>query len=288
MKHVNYFDRQLTEGLHELAAAESLSAAPTRQLLDRGRRARQRRAASLAGTSFAVVALGAVAAVVIAGTPSTAPGGPVGPDAAATSATVTDPRLELVAAIANSQRVSFRLKTTTTDQKGDGKMTVPAYTMVTETAFDPAIATGYVRSLDGFEYRLVNGVLYMTDGGQWLRDPGTYTSLNMDEDRLRGAFVESADSQQLFSALSSGGKVDKTGADTYHFAVTSSKHEGTVTFTGDIVVGADKRIAKVAYDWRLDYGQGGFKQSKVVLEYSGYGEPVAVEAPPNPVPVSAG
>lgn len=285
---MNAFDSQLANRLHDLVDDEPDSAPPTRQLLDRGRRARRRRAGTLAGTSFAVVAIGAVAAVAITGTPSTAPGGSVQPDAAATSAAVTDPRLELVAAIANSQNISFRLTTTATGGKGDGKATVPVGTAVTEMAFDPATATGYVRIIeDGWECRLVNGVLYMSNGAQlqWLRQPGTHTSLNMDEDKLRGAFVESADSEQLFVALRSGGKVEKTGADTYRFAATRSKDGGTVTFTGDIVVGADKRIAKVTYDWRLDYKQGAIQWSKVVMEYSGYGEPVTVEAPPNPVPV---
>ncbi|WP_203713544.1 hypothetical protein [Asanoa siamensis] len=229
------------------------------------------------------MALGAVAAVAFAGTPSTVPGGSVQPGAAATPATVTDAGLELVAAVANSQNISFRLTTTAT---GEAKMAGPEPTWVTEMAFDPATATGYIRCCGGgSEYRLVNGVLYMSNGAQWLRQPGTHTSLNMDEDKLRGAFVEAADSQQLFVALRSGGKVEKTGADTYRFAATSSKDQGTVSFTGDIVVGADMRVAKVTYDWQLDSKQGEIQRSKVVLEYSGYGAPVTVEAPPNPVPV---
>lgn len=277
---MNSFDRQLTDQLHELADVEPGSAPAAQQLMDRGRRARHRRTALMTGTSFAVVALGAVAAVVVAGTPAVSPDGHRGGDSSAVA--VADPRVELVAAIANSQNVSFRLKTTTTAQKGDGKTTVPAYTFISETAFDPATASGYIR-FDNLEYRLVGGVLYMTNPAsvaQWLRQPGTYASLNMEEDGLRGAFVESADSQQLFKALRDGkATVEKTGADTYHFTATSSKDGGTVTFTGELVVGADKRIAKATYDWRLDYKQGGFQNSKVVLEYSGYGEPVTVEAP---------
>ena len=50
-------------------------------------------------------------------------------------------------------------------------------------------------------------------------------------------------------------------------------------------MGADERIAKVTYDWRLAYHQGGFQNSKVILEYSGYGDPVTVEAPTNVVAV---
>lgn len=285
---MNSFDSQLTDRLHELATAEPDSAPPTQQLLDRGRQARRRRTSLVTGASFAVVAVGAVAAAAIAGTPGAAPGGRVPQGtAAASAAAVADPRLELVAAIANSQNISFQLKATATAQKGDGKTTVPAYTVVTETAFDPATASGYTRVLESdIEYRLVNGVLYQSNAAQWLRYRGTYSSLNLDEDKTRGAFVESADSEVLFQSLRKGdAKVEKTGSDAYRFTATSSEDSGTVTFAGDVVVGPDRRITKVSYDWRLDYHQGGFQQSKVVLEYSGYGVPVTVEVPPNPIPI---
>ncbi|WP_433076914.1 hypothetical protein ACQP1P_33175 [Dactylosporangium sp. CA-052675] len=268
---------QLSERLHELVGAPA-STPPTYRLMERGRRARRRRAA-LVSASLAVLALGGVASVAVANHANR----PI--DRPHAAATVADPGMELVAAIANSQNISFQLKSTATGQKGGGKPTLPADTTVTLSAFDPATATGYLRSANGnFEYRLVNGVLYMANGSQWLQQPGKHDSLNMDEDKLRGEFTASADSQQLFEALRAGdAKVDKTGADTYHFEATRTKDGGTVKFIGDFSVGTDKRIAKVTYDWTLTYSQGGFHKSHVVLEYSGYGEPVTVEVPPNPV-----
>ncbi|NUT36507.1 MAG: hypothetical protein HOV79_25920, partial [Hamadaea sp.] len=97
---MNSFDRQLTEQLHELAGAESESAPPMRQLMERGRRARHRRAVLMTGTSFAVVAIGAAVAVV-AGV-----GGPPAPDArppAASAGAAQSPKLKLVAAVAASE-----------------------------------------------------------------------------------------------------------------------------------------------------------------------------------------
>jgi hypothetical protein len=287
---------QLADRLHELTGVGT-SQAPTQRLLERGRRSKHRRAA-VTSASLAVLALGGVTAAVMATSLSGAA------DRPSTVANAADPRVELAAAIAASDNVSFRLKSTVTGQKGDGKTQTDPATYITQTAFDPTTATGYLRLGDSEIYRLVNGVLYAKNSPcpkpsgpdaappdcpatQWLQYPGHYASLNFDDDKLRGQFSASADSQTLFQALrADNAKVTKTGADTYHFEATGTKDGGAVTFTGDVTVGADDRIAKVTYDWKLKYAQGGFRTSGVVLEYSGYGDPVTVEAPPNPVPVS--
>ena len=281
---MNDLDEQLPQRLHDLAGGEPGTMPPTDRLLQRGRRARHRRAA-LASTSLAVVAAGAIAAVAVA-THSAAPA--VTADRPpATAASAASPQLELVAAIANSQNISFQLKTTTTGQKGDGKVTIPAYTYTTQSAFDPATTSGYLRGVDKnpFEIRLINGVRYMKNGEfQWWQYKGTYKTLNFADDPLRGQIGTSADGEQLFQALREGdAKVSKTGDATYHFEATGSQDGGTVKFVGDITLNGDKRIAKVSYDWTLTYKQGGFRSSKVVLEYSDYGAQVTVERPADPV-----
>jgi hypothetical protein len=265
---------QLSDRLHELADAPA-SAAPTHHLLERGRRARRRRAA-LASTSLAVLAIAGVTAVAVANHAN----GPI--DWPSASASAQNPQAELVAAIAGSENISFRLKTTTTFQKGDGKVTVPANTYAMESAFDPATSTGYARSAKGdFEIRLIEGVRYMKNGSfQWVQYKGTYQTLGFDDGQLRDKVGVTADSQQLFRTLGDGGgTVVKTGSRIYHFEVIGTEDGGTTKFFGDVTLDGKKRIAKVTYDWTLTYSQGGFQSSKVVLEYSGYGDPVSVERP---------
>ncbi|WP_162906950.1 hypothetical protein [Allorhizocola rhizosphaerae] len=69
------------------------------------------------------------------------------------------------------------------------------------------------------------------------------------------------------------------GDDRYRFEATGRQDGGVVKFVGDVTLNADKRVAKVAYDWTLTYSQGGFRTFKVSLEFSEYGVPVTVDRP---------
>jgi hypothetical protein len=277
---MNDLDAQLSERLHELAGGEPGSAAPTQRLLQRGRRARHRRAA-LAGTSLAVLAAGAVTAVAVA-THSPTPAVTADRPPAATAAT---PRLELAAAVANSENISYRLKITAGGSKAD-----PDGWGTAEGAYDPATSTGYLNSSqpDGpgvYYQRLINGKLYLGSNGSktWKQEPsnGTFEY----GDALGGAVGASADPQELFKALrQEGGKITQTGAGTYHFEV-ALKGDSAIksgTLVGDVTVDADKRIAKVTYERTTQAekdGQALTSTSVLTVELSDYGTPVQVEKP---------
>lgn len=267
-------DEQLTHRLHELSAAGADSTPPTQQLLARGRRARHRRTV-LTSTSLAVLAVGAVTGIAVANRPGPA----VTADPPAVSAPGASPELELVAAITNSQHLSFRLKTIAGTLETGGKQEGAATTL---SAFDPATATGYLRGTGRppFEIRLIGGVKYVKNGDSpWWQYKGRYPTLGTDEDVLRGQFSATADAGQLLEALRAGEvQVTRTGPATYRFQVTRSVGGGTVKFAGDITLDGDKRIGRVAYDWTLTE-RGSVRNTRAVLEYSGYGEPVVVERP---------
>ncbi|MEV0459609.1 hypothetical protein [Catellatospora methionotrophica] len=273
-------DEQLSHGMRELAATGPESTPPTGLLLARGQRARRRRTA-LTATSLALVAVGAVTGVAVANRPA-APA--VTADPTAVSTPGMSPELELVAAITNSQNISFRLRTTAGSRGNDGKAAASANpgSGVTVTAFDAATANGYLRGGGPvpFEMRLVDGVRYDNYGRGWRQHMGRHRTLATDSDELRGQLSLTADAGQLLKALREGdARVTKTGAATYRFESTRPVAGGTAKLVGDITVGGDKRIARIAYDWALTDRSGYVSGNTAVLEYSGYGEPVIVERP---------
>src|SRR5690349_19769585 len=89
---------QLTNRLHDLAGPEPTSRPPVATILQRGRRARRRRRAVRAAS------IGGVAVVVT----RPGPAGPAPRDRA--TAAAPTPRLDLVAAIAASQNISYKIK----------------------------------------------------------------------------------------------------------------------------------------------------------------------------------
>jgi hypothetical protein len=180
---------------------------------------------------------------------------------------------------------------------------------VTEGAFDPTTATGYLHSpytglrpvvVAGFEdERLVNGVRYVgapdgTVGGngeiRWSRYPGKQDSLNYDL-ALGGGLGGSADPQELFRVLrQAGAKVTETAGGAYHFEVTvkdPSQQIAADRFVGEVTLGADNRIAKVAYERVVQSnmrGEAFTYHLHVVIELSDYGTPVQVETPTDLAP----
>jgi len=269
--------KQLSERLHELADTPP-SVAPTGRLLERGRRVKHRRAAALASTSLAVLALGAVTSVAVvehADAPADRP---------SASAVAVDARTQLVAAIISSQSTSYQMKiadNVAPDRTG---------------AFAPATKTGFLRSPysdgPGFsEERLVDGVLYIGDAGldgvlHWQRVPGKRDTLRYDEsigDTLSGT----ADPDGLFTMLQHEGvTVTRTGERTYHFEVSPKLDQYRLSdhYAGDVTLDAQNRVAKVSFERVVDWTKPGGRDLPPVhitatITYSGYGEPVTVEAP---------
>ncbi len=258
---MNDFETRLAGRLHDLAASET-GTPPTPSLLVRGRQARHRRRIAVTGFATAVVvAAGAVTAAVSSPSPS-------GPPAGETAA------VRLAAAVATSDDTSYRVK-------------VMVGANITEGAFDPATRTGYLNSAapgDGVVYqeRLINGVRFVSSSGSrdvWKQYPDTHDRLAYDK-ALNSAASASAAPETLFEALTQAGAVITKSGTGFHFEVAG--------LVGDVTVGADNRIASVAYEETLRFEKKGHIEvstESVTVELSEYGTPVTVEQPANVVVV---
>jgi hypothetical protein len=283
----------LGERLHELADV-SPSTAPTGRLLERGRRARHRRAA-LTSASLAVVALGAITGVVVS-TQDTAPERP------AATASAADPRMHLAAAITKSENISYRIHVTL----GGGPFAS------CDGAFDPNTATGYMRFPQDDSVMtelLINGTRYIGGEppltplpadkgpehekyGRYGQYPGKFDRLSIcsDSDGVLGAAAP--DPAALFEALKAANATvtDKPDGGV-HFAYTKQTDGGlsTTATSGDITFDADGRIATVtmAIEWQSTVkhrnDSGAFT---VALPLSDYGLQVKVKRPKDVVPAN--
>jgi hypothetical protein len=302
---------QLTAGMRDEVAGLAFS----RDVLGEATR-RHRRRAALHRTAYAagvVGVVGALAATLTVGTgaPGSTASSP-GPVAERSTATTADtPQLRLAAAAAASDNITYRVKVTTTvKDKLPPKNELPepvSPSWVTTGAFDPATATGYLDSpytglrpmvAASFEHeRLVNGVRYigMRDGSArdngkivWSRYPGKQDNLDYDL-TLGGGLTTSADPQELFRALrEAGAKVTETPGGAYHFEVQVEVKDAPLRgvvdrLVGEVTLGADKRIATVAFDRTVTgsviKGEVFTTHLHVVTDLSDYGTPVKVEPP---------
>lgn len=274
---MNTLESQLAHRLHDMVDGEPGSPAPIETVLSRGRRASRRRAAAMGlAASFAVAAAAGGAAIAV-GQPwaSSRPGGAV------SQAQVQMPQVRLAAAVTASENVAYHVKVTLGGGVG-----------VTEGAFDPTSATGYLNSRSpgtGVVYyeRLVDGVRYIGSSGsaEWKQEPGKYDHLAYDSN-LGGSVGATADPEQLLAMLrQSGATVTQTGARTYHFELARRGASGVLKsdiYAGDVKLNGDQRIAKVTYvrTTRAEKrGQVDTETSSVTVELSGYGVPVRVDKP---------
>lgn len=276
----NFVEEQLAVGMRERVAGITITTDVVGETLRvQRRRVMITRIASMVG----VVGLaGAITAGVLAVTdtgPATVPNRP-------SVAGAESPELRLAAAVAASQNSSYRLKITIDYPAAPG-----APSMIVEGAFDPVATTGYLRSVfadgtRGGEERLIDGDRYTAVPGSdgklvWWRHPGKFTKL----DFKRFITVVSADPQSQFDTLKqSGAKISRTGPDTYHFEAPMPKLKGDKDgrMIGDVTVGADQRVAKVAYEAVVDATT---VLAGVTMELSDYGAPVTVERlGPNELP----
>jgi hypothetical protein len=234
---------------------------------------------------------GALAAAVAVGGGNAPSAGDQGSVVAA-----AEPRLELVAAVAASENISYRMKVTL------GSREDPDGWGTTEGAYDPATRSGYLNSpqLDGpgvYYQRLVNGVLFLGSnaGPTWKQELGDQLEYG---DALQGATAASADPEVLFEALRQAGVTVTETAAGYHFETSTPLDSalfvsGTTTLAGDIVLDAAGRIAKVTVN---ESTKGQFKPNVkggtaidsgnvVTVELSDYGTAVRVEKPTDVVVV---
>lgn len=267
---MNDFETRLTGHMLDVAEAETGGTPPTQHLLTRGRQARLRRRAVLTGGLAAVVvAAGVVTSVVPWSTPEPPPVAEQAPT----------PAVRLAAAVAASDDISYRVKVTWSGAGG--------IMQVTEGAFDPATRIGYLNSSTPaapdlvYYERLVDGTRFVGSSGSrdvWKQYPGTHDRLAYDS-ALDSAASASADPKALFDLLVAAGAVITQNDAGFHFEVSPDEEHKLV---GDVVLGADKRIATVTYDetWRI--GKNGDVETSTLsmtIELSDYGTPVQVERP---------
>ena len=205
---------------------------------------------------------------------------------------VAEPRLELAAAVAASENISYRMKITINMRNAAEQQDI----QISEGAYDPATRSGYrnwwnVGVPGVWQDRLVNGVLFekQADGQVWRKRP---SNGKFDYGLAEGAATASADPQDLFQALRTAGvEVAKSPAG-YRFETSEQldpEHfvKGTADISGDIVLDGAGRIAKVTINKAVK-GQlkPGLKKETsvdsrmvVTVELSDYGTPVLVKAP---------
>jgi hypothetical protein len=217
--------------------------------------------------------------------------------APAVQAEPASPRL--VNAAAASDNISYRMRLKT---GGPGGLTY-------EGAFDPRIATGYVRAPQDDSVTtelLINGTRYIGGEpplgplspdkgpgetyGRYGQYPGKYDRLSLygGPDTVLGAAAP--DPAALFKALKNADATTTENPDgTLHFEYTTQSKEGSTTTSGDVTLNADGRIAKVALTgtWqstakgRLDTGT-----FAATLELFDYGVKVKVKRPTDVVPAN--
>jgi hypothetical protein len=297
----NFIEEQLAEAMRERVAGIAI----TTDLVGPTLRVHRRRTV-MTRSGYAVGVIGLAGALAVGTLAVNGTGSGATPDRQWAAGTEESPQLRLAAAVAASQGISYRVKSTISPRNQPGSPS-----MVITGAFDPTRATGYVRIAAGdappwHEERLVDGDLYTADLthlrpiGQgsdqrkpapspdervdWQHDPGKHTSLSYDP--KTNLLATSADPQQLLDTLTqSGARISQTGPNTYHFDVALPPRKsftgrtGTGTMTGDVTVGPDNRIATVVYTVTVRYGTSSTDVLDGTLQLSDYGSPVTVERP---------
>jgi hypothetical protein len=282
-------EHHLVAGMREEVAGIALT---TDIVGTAARRHRRRTAAQRTLYGAGVVGLaGALAAVMALGSGQQRQPGTGRPPVASAES----PSVRLAAAIAHSENISYKVRTTIVFDAGRGLR------WSTEGAFDPARATGYLHVLDpnapppfGYEERLIDGVRFVGfAGGHFKQYPGKHDRLAYTavlDGALGAAFGASADPDQLFQALRQAkATITQTSAGTYHFEVTlEDTPNAHTTLAGDVTLDADKRIAKVTFVQALQAnkdGQSVTGRYPVTVELSDYGTPVSVQRPTDVVVV---
>ncbi|GIF76450.1 hypothetical protein [Asanoa siamensis] len=259
--------------------------------MERGRRARHRRRAVVAGSTLAVLAL-ATAGVATVARPGPASHGTV----------ASSPQLKLASAFATSTDISYRVRLTTGAAGGGGDLTY-------EGAFDPTTDTGYVEvTLDDSVQTelLVDGTRYT--GGERLPGPlpsdkqgpgetyGRYGQYPGTHDRLSlyaepGSVLGAAtpDPAALYAFLQTANATVTENSDgTLHFTLETRHADGSNSTSGDVTLDADGRIGKVTITdtWRTTLKGNASGTSVSTLVLFDYGVEATVERPTDVVPAT--
>jgi len=200
------------------------------------------------------------------------------------------PPITLMAAVAASDGISYRVKVT----EATGRSGVTT----TEGAFDPATATGYLGSkwsgADVVYYeRLVAGTRYIgsSGAGEWKQVPGRFDRLGYDRSNnghVAGSAGASADPEELLAELrDAGSKITESRPGVFHFELalkpeTTPRTTLSQSIAGDVTLGADKRIATIVYTRTTKATKdkvSSTETTRVTMAFSGYGSPVRVEKP---------
>ncbi|MEU0553957.1 hypothetical protein [Dactylosporangium sp. NPDC006015] len=261
-------DQHLSDQLHDLVDREPGSPAPTRLLLERGRRrARRRRTAALAGVTAAAVLGVTAGAVALQQSPANGPAATAQKSAQGNAQESTQqgtPQIRLAAAVAASGSTSYAFTIT---------MVAGPETRTARGEFDPAATTGVLHYGDGSEQRLVAGQRFIGDGkGHWkFQNDGRHDSLTfsgLGDD----PFPVSGDPAQLLQNLAKVGTVTEASPGVYRFTIPAGPTEGEATV-------ADGKVKKVTYNTPF-YGLVDQELvATVTVEFADYGRTVKVEKP---------
>jgi hypothetical protein len=285
-------DSQLSSRLRDLAGPEPTSEPPVTLLLRRGRRARRRRRVVTAAT--VMVAAAALAGVAVVVVDPRAPSSPSRSPAVA----VETPKLDLVAAIAASQNISYKVKINVALRKTGSAMSeederlwgyVGTKGHDVNGAFDPTTTTGFRKS-DFMEERLIDGVLYSSERGTAFSVTGrNHKTIPWGDDLSVSA--GNADPAQVLNILRDKGVTTRTGTKTWHFRyevpVQPTIPMGRVV-EGDIIVGDDDRVRQIRYEPTYPAGarnplgtpvRPSGVQHVIMIDLFDYGSPVVVEVP---------
>jgi hypothetical protein len=286
-------EERLTESMYHTVDGIEL----TSDVLGRARRRHQRRTTTIrVGYALGAIGLAGVLAAGLTVGGDATPGqgnGPAGPAQPAS--------LRLANAAAASDNISYRMRLTTT---------AATFGETYEGAFDPKTTTGYVRKPQDDSVTvelLINGIRYVGGEpplgkppadkglgetyGRYGQYPGRYDRLSLYcADTVLCAAAP--DPAALLKVLKQEKATTVQNPDgTLHFEYTTRVKEGagdsSVTRVGDVTLGVDGRIAKVALTatWqstakgRLDTGT-----FTTTLELFDYGLTVLVQRPTDVVP----
>lgn len=281
---------ELDRGLRDLAADVPDLAPPTDRLIDRGRRLRRRRTATIGSACTFLVLAGVAVAVTVAGTTAPAPRDP--------GTAASTPRLDPVAAVTATEKTSYTYTMNYRAVPIEGVARTDADEELLANyggagrdflgAFDPATTTGFHRDPRpaGSERRLIGGVLFDGKGDYWTELPGRYTGLRVGAPGM-GTF--SATTTELLRLLrEQGAKVTGTGPYTFEMVVPPAPAEGKfpaqtapISVSGTVTLTDDGRFVRTLEFSSTHPEPQWVKGVRIAVTYTfaDHGAPVTVERP---------
>ncbi|HEX6351739.1 hypothetical protein [Actinophytocola sp.] len=266
------------------------------------------RKAGVALSAFALaLTLGACGDNTTNGTPST--GSNTGADAPAAAANVAD----LAKSISDQavEKTSAHMKMT-----GDfGGETIEGEGDVSFDAANPAMSMDLTTSEGNMSMVLLDGIVYikMPDGQElepgkpWLKvDSNSDSPFAEVFGQLSDQLSESADPRSALEQFKETGEITDTkeekleGKQTTHYTITvdvqkladsqedptqkaaleTAIEAGLKDFPVDVWIDEDQLPVRISFDMPAPDGQGGTATAKMQVDYTGWGEPVDIAAPP--------